>query len=458
MAFIVRIIVGLAILWLVVVLMSLVVAWKKGKLVRAIKFLTIAHVLPLVLLVACVWDLSPSVSTPLMSTSDKVTLQQSIRAASRGQTYQLAFNADELERGLRSVADALQLELHSELVFPADDAFDLRFSLKHPLGYLNGSTQGTARIERGAISAQLDRLWIGRLPVPSVVRQWLLDSVLGFVQGKQAAKQAIDAVILGEIREQQARFEVRRERNVAAGLFTRFLPQETSEEVIAAMEVAKTWSRTQAARIQARPGETGFVETTKFVFDEARSNQPTWTAVRQNRVALLAGGVILGHTKLSMLAPQTLSREDIGRIERSTERIAVHQRNDLVRHFWVSAAIATFASSHISNLVGVSKEEMDSGEGGSGFSFADLLADRSGVRFSELATQSENSALEMQTRIQGEWIARDAVASIDGLPEGLPQSAFEKVMGGVRGPGYRKWSNEVDQRVRGSKLLLPTQP
>jgi hypothetical protein len=304
----------------------------------------------------------------------------------------------------------------------------------------------------------LDRLWIGRLPVPSVVRQWLLDSVLGFVQGKQAAKQAIDAVILGEIREQQARFEVRRERNVAAGLFTRFLPQETSEEIIAAMEVAKTWSRTQAARIQARPGETGFVETTKFVFDEARSNQPTWTAVRQNRVALLAGGVILGHTKLSMLAPQTLSREDIGRMERSTERIAVHQRNDLVRHFWVSAAIATFASSHISNLVGVSKEEMDSGEGGSGFSFADLLADRSGVRFAELATQSENSALEMQTRIQGEWIARDAVASIDGLPEGLPQSAFEKVMGGVRGPGYRKWSNEVDQRVRGSKLLLPTPP
>jgi hypothetical protein len=164
----------------------------------------------------------------------------------------------------------------------------------------------------------------------------------------------------------------------------------------------------------------------------------------------------MGHSQFARLASQAISKEDIARIDSNMGRITVQKRNDLVRHFWVSAAIATFSTSRISNLIGISKEEMDSAAGGSGFSFGDLLADRAGVRFAELSTRSEASAMEMQTRIEGGWTNVDAIASVEGLPEGLSQAEFENTMGGTQGTGYRKWSDEVDQRVRGSKLLLPT--
>lgn len=456
MAVFLGILVGFVLSWVALVLSVLGIAWRKRKLARAIKILVGLHLAIPAALIGCFWDLSPSVTSPLMSTSDKVAMQQSIRVASSGDTYRMAFTGVDLARGLRTVADALHVELHSEVRFPEDDAFAMRFALKHPLGYLNGSTQGKVRIEQGKVTSQLDRLWIGRLPVPSPVRLWIRDSVLSLIESKPAAKKAIATVVLGEIRDGQAHFEVLRQQNVAGNLLSRLIPTETSEEIMAAAEVATLWSRTQAATAQTSSRETGFAQGTKFVFDEAKSHRPTWTAVRQNRVALLAGGVILGHSQFARVASHAISAEDVARIDSNMGRITVQKRNDLVRHFWVSAAIATFSTSRISNLIGISKEEMDSAEGGSGFSFGDLLADRAGVRFAELSTRSEASAMEMQTRIASGWTNVDAIASVEGLPEGLSQAEFENTMGGTQGTGYRKWSDEVDQRVRGSKLLLPT--
>jgi hypothetical protein len=161
----------------------------------------------------------------------------------------------------------------------------------------------------------------------------------------------------------------------------------------------------------------------------------------------------MGHARLYRLTGRVLPEAPYDRLVRTGGRVSVYGRNDLVRHFWVSAAITAFASARISTFAGISKEEMDSGEGGSGFSFCDLLADRAGVRFAEFALGAPREASGMQARIAGEWRDSDLIAPIDGLPEGLSQAEFTTEYGGVEGSVYRRWSDLIDQRVRSSLLL-----
>jgi hypothetical protein len=59
----------------------------------------------------------------------------------------------------------------------------------------------------------------------------------------------------------------------------------------------------------------------------------------------------------------------------------------------------------------------------------------------------------MQKRIARDWVASDAIAPVDGLPEGIRQSDFLEMYGGVDGPLYRQWSDTIDRRNASSMLL-----
>ena len=189
------------------------------------------------------------------------------------------------------------------------------------------------------------------------------------------------------------------------------------------------------------------------MFEEAQRRAPTRSAVRQNRAAILAAAIWMGHVKLLRVSGQSMKADSYNRLAQSGSRVNVQGRNDLVRHFWMSAAITSFASARISTFAGISKEEMDSGEGGSGFSFCDLLADRAGVRFAELALGSQRQANAMQARVASDRTACDAIAPVDGLPEGIRQSEFLQEYGGIDGELYRRWSDMIDQRIRSSRLI-----
>jgi uncharacterized protein YfiM (DUF2279 family) len=58
-------------------------------------------------------------------------------------------------------------------------------------------------------------------------------------------------------------------------------------------------------------------------------------------------------------------------------------RYDSAQHFVISAALAAWAGEPAANAIGVYKE-IDDSRRGSGFSFADLAADRAGTRFGEV--------------------------------------------------------------------------
>lgn len=78
--------------------------------------------------------------------------------------------------------------------------------------------------------------------------------------------------------------------------------------------------------------------------------------------------------------------------------LRLHRRKDLSNHWITSAIISLYAGEQLAAMLGMQKELEDSG-GYSGFDFSDLIADKAGIRFAELATSSEASARLLQQRV-----------------------------------------------------------
>ena len=96
---------------------------------------------------------------------------------------------------------------------------------------------------------------------------------------------------------------------------------------------------------------------------------------------------------------------------------------------------------------GIARELLDAAKGGSGFSFADLAADRAGVQLAERALDDQEGA----RRVQSVLAAADGEVAffpdIAGLPEGLSEREFEATYGNVEAEPYKAMVEEIDRRI-----------
>jgi uncharacterized protein YfiM (DUF2279 family) len=118
-------------------------------------------------------------------------------------------------------------------------------------------------------------------------------------------------------------------------------------------------------------------------------------------------------------------------------------RHDSAQHFAVSAALAAWAGEPAANAIGLYKEVEDA-RGGSGFSFADLAADRAGTRFGELVAEGSP---RLDVALRGSLGDSDLAPSLDGLPEALSEAEFQRRYGGRDNPAYRQLLAEIERRL-----------
>lgn len=175
-------------------------------------------------------------------------------------------------------------------------------------------------------------------------------------------------------------------------------------------------------------------------------------AVQENRAALAAVGILLGEERLRHLAGFDPQQAIPGFPRRYAAGAALQGRNDLCRHFVVSAALTALAGPWLGAVAGLAKEQRDA-EGGSGFSFADLAADRAGVQFARRATGSAEGARALQQRLTVALKTADLMPEIDGLREGLSTEEFQAEYGGPGDPRYRAVVDEIDRRLAECRLL-----
>lgn len=137
--------------------------------------------------------------------------------------------------------------------------------------------------------------------------------------------------------------------------------------------------------------------------------------------------------------------------------VQLRGRADLAKHYIASAVIATEGGSALSDLIGFAKELRDS-DGGSGFSFADLAADRAGIRFAELATGAAEDALFVQGMARAGLDEGALMPAIEGLPEGLSQREFQRDFGSHNSDAYRQIVAHIDGRIDRLALFTGASP
>ena len=183
----------------------------------------------------------------------------------------------------------------------------------------------------------------------------------------------------------------------------------------------------------------------------ARAREQSETAedaVLHNKAVILALAVYVGHHRVGTLVGDIQPNAD--KALKPRRGAVLHNRNDLARHFIISAALELLSEEGMSLAIGEFKELMDRGNGGSGYSFVDLAADMSGNEFAQVATEI-STAVDVQNamaRIQSEL---EIIPAIEGLPEGLSKQAFIEQYERVDSIVYLKEVEEIKRRIS----LLP---
>jgi hypothetical protein len=147
------------------------------------------------------------------------------------------------------------------------------------------------------------------------------------------------------------------------------------------------------------------------------------------------------HNIDTLIGPPTKSAYPVPR----PVQLTLRGRHDLARHFLISAGLAASSDTQAANAIGLFKEIEDS-QGGSGFSFADLAADRAGTTLAERAMAPDTARL-MQRRLARTLRENDIMPDIERLPEGMQEVEFQRRFQQRNGGAYRRMMAEIERRI-----------
>lgn len=439
-------------------------AWRRGSRARLLfvpRLMAAAGSLVLLggLLAWLAIEREPRTAPPRpISSAEKLRLYDLFRGKNprevpAGETRTVRLSADDVER-LSAWASAAVRRGHgvARLDGPGLASADASLQLPWPRDrWLNVAARATVGIADGRLDLTVHALRVGRVGVP----RWLLAALSPVVVRVALSEPYVRGAL-------SATRALRIEPDAVTATYGRL---ETPRGTIArlmwggALDEVRARVRAYVARLLevlpgAPSGDRRFVTALGTAFAQARERSRGGSAVEENRAALVALGIVLGHPKLSAFIGDPLDAETAGRLRAIREATLVRGRPDWVRHFAVSGALVVLSSAAPSDAAGLFKEERDAA-GGSGFSFGDLLADRAGTIFADLATRDEDSATGIQERLARGASVEDLFPPAADLPEGIQDEELERRYGGVGGPLYRQYAEEIERRVAACPAYRP---
>ena len=172
-------------------------------------------------------------------------------------------------------------------------------------------------------------------------------------------------------------------------------------------------------------------------------------AASENRALLMALGVAVNGSSIKhLVGPDKAATV----ATHSRPYLVLRGRNDLAMHFIISAAITAAGGGGLADKIGVFKE-VDDSRGGSGFSFPDLLADRAGVAFAELALG--DNARQLQSFMSTRPGEAAYMPGFTHLPEGLMELEFKARYEDLDSATYALIDEEIERRISGCAIHQP---
>lgn len=307
-------------------------------------------------------------------------------------------------------------------------------SLKVPLVpvglYINANA---TVIEQSPLPA-IDRLRIGKLPIPAWLAHWIIGEIPALVRADLDLSTVTQLIQNVTIKERSVALTYEWQEGALKTLRAAVVSAKDQERLAIYQELLVSVAQKQRGK---KPSLVSFLGP---FFQLAKDRTPQSDAVDENRAAILVLAVYANGRSFDKILPDMQSRPNAVQHE-----LVLNQRDDFAKHFIVSAALAVSAGSPLSDAVGLFKEVSDS-RGGSGFSFNDIAADRAGSRFGAEAARSA-SAKKLQTRVSAGIDESDLMPATADLPEFMAEADFKRRFGGVDGAEYKKMMADIERRI-----------
>ncbi len=393
---------------------------------------------------------------PTITVADRERIMEVVRRESVVQEDQRVFHLamDDLNKLAGWWVTAKSADIKARVINePESDDQRFEVSVPFPLHntpktYLNMRVAGQCAIDLEELDIRLTHLQVGRLAAPRSVTRWLGRFIQYWIVSDRDNLDLLTGIVQAGIEGDDVKVTVT-ENGIRERRFARLLRRlqnhpDVTDAVRAHLQAFARISK------DAQPSDPLFAKVVQDAFQRAAAATRRGDAVEANRAAILSLGVALGHHKLERVVGDCLDDDALQNVTRIPLRSKLRQRADWSRHFWVSAALTLLIDAEVSDAAGLFKEELDAIDGGSGFSFGDLMADRAGTVFARTATRDEPSAAAIQA-----WVLahdrdlNELMPDASDLPEGLTDQQLTEQYGGVRGEQYQKLVENMDKRLSG---------
>lgn len=323
------------------------------------------------------------------------------------------------------------------------DALEVSLSAETPRArWLSPYVNLEARVTGPANAPRIERARLGSLPIPARLGQALFDWGLREAQRRDeaiaAAVRAVEELTIadGSMTVRVRWTEALREQLSAAG--REIIADELGGDRLAPYFAALREALAGALDEDTRP----LVAVLPRLFTVARARVAAGEDARRELEAAIVTLTVHG---LSLPLEPVLGEQ--------AERLphigyVLHERTDLSLHFLVSATATLLAERAVADALGLAKELRDRDDAdGSGFSFADLAADRAGVRLMEEGTRSPARLTALLARLAQPLEDADLVPAVAELPEGMDADAFRRAYGDVESEAYRALVATIDRDI-----------
>ncbi|MBK1679693.1 hypothetical protein [Rhodocyclus tenuis] len=419
-----------------------------------ILFVLVGVVSPLALIAAAalVCEDAPRVQREIEFTADDVARARSILALNDPRQFQgFGVPVDGLHTIVVSAADvdlAVNYALHrlgrgSSRLALAQGVLTLDASLRLPHNPFGDFVNVHALLRDAPGFPQIESLRLGRLPVPATLAGFAVALAQASLRGNTEYRLLADTLRSVSIADDRVSISYRWDGQLPDRLRAATLPAAERERLRVYQE--------GLAQISAAPELTHSVSLSRLLAPLLRlaheRSAAGADAQAEQRALLAVLAFYVNGRNWATLIPEARNWPPL-----TLHRVTLRGRTDLAQHFIVSAAIAAFAGTPLADAIGLYKE-LDDAHGGSGFSFVDLAADRSGTLFGQLG--SGDRVTDLQRR--GAAIAGESaiIPDIAGLPEDMAEAEFKRRFGGVDAPPYQAMLAEIERRVAACALYRP---
>lgn len=169
------------------------------------------------------------------------------------------------------------------------------------------------------------------------------------------------------------------------------------------------------------------------------------------RAAMVAAAMLVVGPRAGRLARD--GEASFSPILPATLPVTLAGREDLAKHFTLSAALAAAADPAIGRALGTWKELDDSLAGGSGFSFVDLAADRAGLRLGETAADPARAS-RLSRRFGADAPELLPLTAL-GFNEGMSTGVFEHRYRDVSSAEYAEAVARIDRALDTLPVMQP---